>query len=132
MKLLVRTNLLAVGLNGGAQLLNELPIRLVSVKSAAEAVRCLRNDRFDGVLSAWHLEDMPKGLFLKKMRVVKPDLKIVVLIDSEEPSQEVLARSIGVSAVLTWDCSDEFFVEAVASVLGIEVPAKTFENKIVL
>jgi len=124
MEPLVRTNLLAVGVNGRTQLLSELPIRLVSVQSAAEAVVCIRNDRFESVLSTWNLDDMPGGLFLKRLRVVKPDLTTIVLINNEDPSEEILARSIGVCAVLTEDCSDDFLVRAVASVLGLEVPAE--------
>ncbi len=122
MELLVRTNLLAVGLNGRAQQLDELPIRLVSAGSAAQAVGCIRNDRFESVLSMWNLEDMPEGLFLRRLRVIKPDLKIIVLVNSEDSSQEILARSIGVCAVLAEDCSDDLLVQTVASVLGLEVP----------
>ncbi len=123
MEPLVRTNLLAVGVNGRTQLLSELPIRLVSVQSAAEAVVCIRNDRFESVLSTWNLEDMPRGLFLKRLRVVKPDLTTIVLVNGNDPSEEIGARSIGVCAVLTEDCGDDFLVQAVASVLGLEVPA---------
>jgi DNA-binding NarL/FixJ family response regulator len=122
MELLVRTNLLAVGLNGRAQQLNELPIRLVLAGSAAQAVGCIRNDRFESVLSTWNLEDMPEGLFLRRLRVIKPGMKIIVLVDGKNPSEEILARSIGVCAVLADDCSDDLLVQTVASVLGLDVP----------
>jgi DNA-binding NarL/FixJ family response regulator len=122
MELLVRTNLLAVGLNGRAQQLDELPIRLVVAGSASQAVGCIRNDRFESVLSTWNLEDMPAGLFLKRLRVIKPDMKIIVLVDGRNPSEEILARSIGVCAVLADDCSDGLLVQTVASVLGLDVP----------
>jgi DNA-binding NarL/FixJ family response regulator len=124
MEPLVRANLLAVGLNGRAQLLDELPIRLVRVGSAVEATHCIRGDRFESVLSTWNLEDMPGGLFLKRLRVVKPYLTTIALISNEDPSEEIGARSIGVCAVLTEDCSDDFLVRAVASILGLEVPAE--------
>jgi DNA-binding NarL/FixJ family response regulator len=127
MEPLVRTNLLAVGLNGRAHLLDELPIRLVRVGSATEAARYIRNDRFESVLSTWDLEDMPDGLFLKRLRAVKPHLTTIVLINNEDPSEEIRARSIGVCAVLTEDCSDDFLVRAVASVLGLEAPAEAAE-----
>ena len=113
MEPLIKANLLAVGLNGKTELLSELPIRLVSVESAKQAVCCIRNDRFEGVLSTWSLDDMPEGLFLKRLRMVKPSL-----------TQEIMARSIGVSAVLTEGCGDEFFLQTVASVLGLELPAE--------
>lgn len=122
MELLVRTNLLAVGLNGRAQQLDELPVRLVIAGSATQAVGRIRNDRFDSVLSRWNLEDMPEGLFLRRLRVVKPDLKIIVLVDGKNPSEEILARSIGACAVLADDCSDELLVQTVVSILGLDVP----------
>ena len=122
MELLVKANLLAVGLNGRAQELDELPIRLVVAGSAAQAVEYLRQDRFSSVLSTWNLEDMPEGLFLRRLRVIKPDSKIIVLVDGNNPSEEILARSIGVCAVLADDCSDDLLIQTVASVLGIDVP----------
>jgi DNA-binding NarL/FixJ family response regulator len=122
MELLVRANLLAVGLNGRAQQLDELPIRLVVAGSAAQAVGYIRQDRFNSVLSTWNLEDMPEGLFLRRLRVIKPDMKIIVLVDGKNPSEEILARSIGVCAVLADDCSDNLLTQTVASVLGVDVP----------
>jgi DNA-binding NarL/FixJ family response regulator len=122
MESLVRANLLAVGINGEAEILDELPIRTVSVDSAAEAVRCIRNERFESVLSKWHLRDVPDGLFLRRLRMVKPNMTTIVIVSGDDLSQEINARSIGVSAVLTEDCGDEFLLQTVASVLGIEVP----------
>ena len=124
MEALIKANLLAVGLDGRTKVLNELPIRLISVQSAGEAIQRIRNDRFESVLSRWHLKDMPGGLFLRKLRLVKPDMTTIVLVCSKDPSEEIRARSIGVSAVLTEDCSDEFLLATVASVLGIEAPAE--------
>ena len=97
---------------------------LVTVRSAAEAISHIRDDRFESVLSRWDLEDMPAGLFLKKLRLVRPDMTTVVLICGKDVSEEISARSIGVSAVLTEDCSDELLLATVASVLGIAVPAQ--------
>ncbi|MFA5424052.1 MAG: response regulator [Phycisphaerae bacterium] len=124
MKSLVKANLLTVGLNGRAKILAELPVRMVSVGSAAEATRLIRNERFDGVLSTWDLDDMAAGLFLKRLRMVKPDIATIVLVSSDDPSQEILARSIGVCAVLTSDCSDGLLTGAVSSVLGIAIPVE--------
>jgi DNA-binding NarL/FixJ family response regulator len=124
MESLVKSSLLAVGVNGRTEALNELPIRLVSARSAGEAIRHIRDDRFESVLSRWDLEDMPAGLFLKKLRLVRPDMSTIVLICGKDEAEEISARSIGVSAVLTDDCSDEFLLATVASVLGIAVPAE--------
>jgi DNA-binding NarL/FixJ family response regulator len=121
MEPLVRANLLAVGLAGKTQLFGDLPIRLISVDSAAEAVRCIRDDKFKGVISRWQLCDMSDGLFLRKLRMVKPDVATIVLVHGDDPSEEILARSIGVSAVLTEQCSDNLLLQTVSELLGLEV-----------
>lgn len=125
MEVLVRANLLAVGFNGEIKALEELPVCFVSVDRAAEAVRLIRNERYESVLSKWQLEDMRNGLFLKRLRIVKPDIAIIVFVRGDDPAEEIFARSIGVSAVLTEGCSDELLVQTVAQVLGLEVPEKT-------
>lgn len=121
MEPLVRANLLAVGLGGRAQVLSDLPIRLISVDLAAEAVRCIRDDNFESVISIWHLRDMADGLFLKRLRMVRPNIATIVLVRGDDPSEEIFARSIGVSVVLTEQCSDDFLLQSVAELLGLEV-----------
>ena len=123
MKVLVQRHTLTVGLNGKSDILRELPVELVNVDTAAAAVSYLRNERFGGVVSRWRLEDMEEGGFQRKLRTVRPDTATVVLVDGSDPAQEIMARSIGVSAVLTEDCSDELLLATVAAVLGLEIPA---------
>lgn len=124
MESLVKASLLAVGLNGRTGALDELPIRLVTAVSAAEAISHIRDDKFESVLSRWDLEDMPGGLFLRKLRLVRPDMTTIALICGEDAAEEISARSIGVSAVLTEGCSDELLLATVSSVLGVAVPAR--------
>jgi DNA-binding NarL/FixJ family response regulator len=123
MKVLVQGHTLTVGLNGKGDALDELPIELISVDTAAQAVACLKSERFDCVVSRWHLEDMDQGGFQRRLRAVRPDTATIVLVSGDNPGEEILARSIGVSAVLTEDCSDELLLATVAAVLGIEIPA---------
>ncbi|MFA5554177.1 MAG: response regulator [Phycisphaerae bacterium] len=122
MKVLVQGHTLAVGLNGKSEILRELPIELTSVDTASQAVSFLKLERFDGVITRWRLDDASEGDFLKKLRLVRPDTPAVVLVDSGNPAQEIMARSIGVSAVLTENCSDELLLATVAAVLGIDIP----------
>ena len=126
MVVLVQANVLTVGLNGKNGLLLELPIRLITVPSGREAIHCLRNERFDSIISNWDLDDMQEGRFIKNLRAVKPDIPTIVFIRANEPAQEIAARSLGVSAVLTDESDDEFFRQTVANVLGIRdvVPVK--------
>ncbi|MBN1796794.1 MAG: hypothetical protein JW804_08975 [Sedimentisphaerales bacterium] len=124
MKVLVQANLLTVGLNGKAEILQELPICLYIAESAAGAISLLRDVKVEGVFSKWHLEDMPDGLFLRKLKTVKPSLATIVMVRGDNPTEEIRARSMGVSAVLTERCSDKFLLETVSQALGVELPEK--------
>ena len=77
MDILVQANILAVGLDGKAEALGELPIRLVTTQSAVEAARYLKNENCDTIISKWDLEDMKNGLFLRRLRVVKPYIRTI-------------------------------------------------------
>ena len=120
MVVLVQANVLTVGLDGKNEVLRELPIRLITMPSGSEAVHSFRNERFDSVISRWDLDDMRDGRFIKNLKAAKPDIPTIVFIRADEPAQEIAARSLGVSAVLTDEADDELFRQTVANVLGIE------------
>ena len=120
MIVLVQATVLTVGLNGKNEVLRELPIRLLAMQSASEAARSLKNEKVDSVISKWDLDDMRNGRFVKKLRAVKPDIPTIVFIRAGDRGQEVDARSLGVSAVLTDQASDELFRQTVANVLGLK------------
>ena len=119
MIVLVQATVLSVGLNGENEALQELPIRLITMKSAFQAVRSLKNEKIDSVISKWDLDDMKDGRFIKRLRAVKPDIPTIAFISAGDRAQEIEARSIGVAAVLTDDTNDEFFRQTVANVLGL-------------
>jgi len=119
MIVLVQATVLTVGLNGKIDALRELPIRLITMQSGVEAARSLKNEEADSVISSWDLEDMANGLFLARFRAVKPDIPTIAFVRSGDTGQEIAARSLGVSAVLTEDVDDEYFKQTVASVLGL-------------
>ncbi len=116
---LVQAKVLVVGLNGRSEALRELPIQLIEADFGVQAARYLKNERVDACLCAWDLFDMPNGLFLKKLRIVKPDIKIIVVVKAGNFQQEIEARSHGASAVITDHSSDEFFSETVAAAVGL-------------
>jgi DNA-binding NarL/FixJ family response regulator len=120
MIVLVQANVLTVGLNGRNEALRELPIRLITMQLGAEAARSLKNEKVDSVISKWDLDDMSNGQFLRKLRAVKPDMPTIVFVNSGNRAQEISARSLGVSAVLSDRTSDELFLETVANVLGLK------------
>lgn len=119
MIVLVQATVLTVGLDGRNEVLRELPVRLITMQSGIEAARSLKNEKVDSVISKWSLYDMEDGRFLKRLRVVKPDIPTIVFVRTGDRAQEIAARSLGVSAVLTDDTDDEIFRETVANVLGL-------------
>jgi len=120
MIVLVQATVLSVGLDGKNKVLRELPIRLLAMQSASEAVRSLKNKKVDSVISKWDLEDMEDGLFLKRLKAAKPRIPTIAFIRAGDRAQEIAARSLGVSAVLTDQVTDEFFRDTVANVLGLK------------
>ena len=119
MLVLVQASVLTVGLNGKNEVLKELPIRLIKAESGSQAARCLKQENVDSVISNWDLPDMNSGKFMRKLRSVKPQIPTIVFVRGGEPAEEIEARSLGVSAVLTDESDDDLFRETVANVLGI-------------
>ncbi len=122
MIVLVQANVLTVGLNGKNDVLRELPVRLITMQSGIQAARSLKNEKVDSVISKWDLQDMEDGRFLRSLRAVKPEIPTVAFVRAGDVAQEIAARSIGVSAVLTDDSDDELFRQIVANVLGLTSP----------
>ena len=122
MIVLVQATVLTVGLDGKNEVLHELPIELISMWSAKKAARSLKNEKIDSVISKWDLPDMEDGRFIKGLRAVKPEIPTIVFVRAGDEKQEVAARSLGVSAVLTDQASDELFYETVVNVLGLKSP----------
>ncbi len=120
MVVLVQASVLTVGLNGRNEVLRELPIQLITMQSGVEAARSLKNEKVDSVISNWDLDDMKNGRFLKRLRAVKPHIPTIAFVRAGDRAQEIAARSLGVSAVLTDDTDDKFFRETVANVLGLK------------
>jgi DNA-binding NarL/FixJ family response regulator len=120
MVVLIQATVLTVGLNGRNEILRDLPIRLVAKQSGIEAARSLKNEDVDSIISRWDLDDMENGRFLKALRAARPGVATVALIKAGDRAQEIAARSLGVSAVLTDESDDEFFRETVANVLRLK------------
>ena len=123
MILLVEANVLTVGLNGKADGLAELPVRLISMRTGSEAIKCLRNEKIDSVISKWDLPDMADGSFLKGFKTVKPHMPTIAVVKPGDRGQEIAARGLGVAAVLTDDTSTEHFRQTVSQVLGLSKSA---------
>jgi DNA-binding NarL/FixJ family response regulator len=119
MIVLIQASVLTVGLDGKNEVLRELPIRLITMQSGIKAARSLKTEKVDSVISKWDLDDMEDGRFLRNLRAVKPEIPTIAFVRAGDQTQEIAARSLGVSAVLTEEADDELFRETVANVLGL-------------
>ncbi len=120
MIVLVQATVLTVGLNGRNEVLQKLPIRLITMQSGREAARSLKTEKVNSVISRWDLDDMANGRFLKTFRAIRPHIPTIAFVRAGDHQQEAAARSLGVSAVLTEDASDEMFRDTVANVLKLK------------
>ena len=120
MIVLVQATVLTVGLNGRSEVLRELPIRLITMQSGLAAARSLKNEKVNSVISRWDLDDQPDGEFLKSLRAAKPYIPTIAFVRAGSKNQEIAARSLGVTAVLAEDVTDDLFKETVANILGIK------------
>jgi DNA-binding NarL/FixJ family response regulator len=120
MIILVQASVLTVGLDGKNEVLRELPIQLITMQSGMKAAHSLKTEKVDSVISKWDLDDMEDGRFLKNLRAVKPEIPTIAFVRAGDRAQEITARSLGVSAVLTDDTDDELFCKTVANILGLE------------
>jgi response regulator RpfG family c-di-GMP phosphodiesterase len=119
MVVLVQASVLTVGLDGKNEVLRELPIRLITMRFGIQAARSLKNEKIDSVISKWDLDDMEDGQFLRNLRAVKPEIPTIAFVKAGDQAQEIAARSLGISAVLTDETNDEIFRETVANLLGL-------------
>jgi DNA-binding NarL/FixJ family response regulator len=125
MVVVIRASLLSVGLAGKDAALLKLPIRVISIRTGADAISSLKNQEVDGVLSNWELPDMPDGRFLRGIKAIKPYIPAVALIRPGDTVAEIAARSLGVSAVLTYGVSDQLLQETVCQILGLRTRSRT-------
>ena len=119
MVIIAEMNVLAVGMEDRTDGFDGLPVRLLNMAHGSDAIRSFRTDAIDSVISHWNLTDMPDGQFLKKLKTAKPDMPTVAVIEPNNPQQEIEARQLGVSAVVSEDCDGDYFRQVMASVFGL-------------
>lgn len=101
MVVLVEASILSVGLDEKFRTLGRTPVRMVNCQTGKEAARSLKNEKIDGVVCRWNLPDMPDGLFVKRLKAFKPNIPVIVMVEHDNPAQEIAARALGVSAVVS-------------------------------
>ena len=119
MLVLVKANVLVLGLGGRNNALKALPVRVLYIETGVEAGRSLKNEHVDSVISKWDLPDARDGQFLKNLRLAKPYMPVIAIVNPNDTGQEIAARSIGATAVLSSDVTDEVFRQTAIGVLGL-------------
>lgn len=119
MVIIAEMNVLAVGMDKRIAQFKGLPIRLLNLTHGSDAIRSFRTTQYDSVISHWHLADMPNGHFLRRLKAAMPKMPVIAIIEPNNPQQEIEARRLGVSAVVSEDCDESYFRQIVASVFGL-------------
>ena len=112
--------ILSVGIKKKSEALETLPVRVLVMDSGTEAVKHLFEDEIDIVISHWDLTDMPQGMLLEKIINAKPNMPTVAFIEPGNREQEIMARSLGVTAILNEDIDESNFRSTICQILHIE------------
>jgi DNA-binding NarL/FixJ family response regulator len=115
----VETNVLLAGLRGKCRALRRLPVRLLAVDTGMEAVRCLRTEEIDIVISNWDLADMPDGEFLARLIAARPSIPVIAFVRPWDHDREIAARILGAAAVFSDDIDDEHLHRTACQLLGM-------------
>lgn len=115
----VKANILIAGSFARSEALKGLPLRVLAADTAKEAIRYLREEKIDAVVSEWELDDMPNGKFMRNIRAAKPATPTITFITPGNTDQEIAARSLGISVVLNEDIDNECFCQAICQLLAI-------------
>ena len=114
----VGRNILLVGVPDKHGALRELPVRVLALDTGAQAIRCLKEERIDTVISHWDLIDVADGTFLKRVTEARPSTPTIAFIRPGDVEHEMAARELGVDAVLNDDVGDAYFRQTVCQLLG--------------
>ena len=102
---------LAVGLANRCEGLKDLPIRLCSVDTGFQALRQLRLEVPSVLVGLWDLPDMPDGSLFRRVLGSIASAATVTLVEFENSTQEIAARSLGVTVVLDESIDDKVLCE---------------------
>ena len=130
MVILVKAEVLAVGIGDMCRYFENLPVHLCSFETGREAASSLKNKNYDAVVCRWNLADMADGKFLRGLKLARPGILTAAVVDSENSEEEIRARSCGVNAVFTENTSEYVFSETIAELLKAGVSARYPLNSI--
>ena len=117
---MVQTTVLMVGAGDKGHVIEELPIRMVLLDTGEAAIRFLKQEKIDTVISRWNLVDVPEGKLLENIIGAMPSMPTIALIEPGNYAQEIKAAQLGITAIISEDIDDDYFRQVVMQLLGIE------------
>ncbi len=101
--------------------ISELPVTVLFANTGKKAVEYLKKYNISIAAGKWDLKDMPDGVFLARLKKARPYIPTVALVETGNRKQEIAARSLGISAVISDDAGGNEIKDTLAGLLvGIE------------
>jgi DNA-binding NarL/FixJ family response regulator len=116
---------LTVGLKDRCESLKALPVKLCSVDTGFQALRQLRLEIPSVLVALWDLPDMPNGSLFRKILGTTASTATVALVEFENTTQEIAARTLGVTIVLDENANDETLCDLLGQLSVRKVAAGT-------
>ncbi len=127
-----KIRIMAVGLADKSEILRRLPVEVFEASSAGDALKVLRGQVIEMLVSRWDLPDMPDGGFLDRYVRLGTGKPTAAFVDPARPEQETKARLMRVSLVLPEDTDEDLFYDEIMMLLGdrygIEVFRREYEK----
>ena len=109
---------LAVGIEDFRKQLEEIPIKVRFVRTAAKALRQLLTEKITLVVSRWDLSDMPNGKLLTDIIIARPSTPTIAIVTGGNFQQEIAASQAGVKIILTEDIADNYLGQVVCKLIN--------------
>lgn len=106
-------HILSVGVDENTGCLDKLGFCHLRTNSGLGAMLLLREYYPNLMLVRWELPDMPGEMLLRRIITAKPSILTIAMIQAGNPGQEVIARSIGVTAVVHDDILEKSLCEII-------------------
>lgn len=116
---------LAVGLSQHRDCFEKLTVPVCCVETGSQAIRQLRCCTPSVLIGRWDLPDMPDGTLFQRVLNGFASVATVALVQLGNTTQEVAARSLGITVVLDDNVDKKALKELLDQLSTIEITAGT-------
>ena len=95
------------------ELIDSLGYQIILATNGAQALHKIKNVNFDLLLIDLQIPDISVERFLKDIKALRPEVKIITMLDNNSPELEKLIRSLGIVYYLP----TQYFPMELASIL---------------